>query len=69
MNISKGKSTLPSFREFFLEAQYDKYSNNPDWDPENPLTSGAAFKPWQPAGGWSKKKSSSSSAFKVKKKK
>ena len=39
------ESTLPSFQEFFSEAQYDRYSNNPDWDPEYPSTSGSAFGP------------------------
>ena len=32
-------------------------SNNPGWDPERPFTSGQAFKPWAPKGGWSKKTS------------
>jgi hypothetical protein len=31
-------------------------ANNPGWDPEKPLTSGQAFKPWTPKGGWPGKK-------------
>lgn len=62
------ESTLPSFQEFFSEAQYDRYSNNPGWDPEKPLTSGDAFKPWEPEGGWSKKKNTPSKSGMVKKK-
>ena len=63
------ESTLPSFQEFFSEAQYDRYSNNPDWDPEKPLTSGSAFKSWEPEGGWSKKKNTPSKTSEIKKKK
>ena len=35
-------------------------SNNPGWKLKQGLTSGSAFKPWEPAGGWPKKKSSTS---------
>jgi hypothetical protein len=44
-----------------LEEAYDRVakmvagSNNPGWDPERPFTSGQAFKPWEPPGGWPKK--------------
>jgi hypothetical protein len=62
------ESTVPTFAEYLEEAQYDKYSNNPGWDPERPLTSGSAFKPWAPEGGWSKKKSTSPKTSVVKKK-
>ena len=33
-------------------------ANNPGWDSKRPLTSGQAFKPWSPKGGWSTKKTS-----------
>lgn len=65
---SHTESTFPTFAEYLKEAQYDKYSNNPEWDPEKPLTSGDAFKPWEPEGGWSKKKNTPSKTRIVKKK-
>lgn len=47
-----------------LEEAYEdivKYAkkHNPNWDPEKPLTSGDAFKPWSPKGGWPSKKQNS----------
>ena len=42
-------------------------ANNPGWDPERPLTSGQAFKPWSPKGGWPTKKSSATKPMAVKK--
>ncbi len=48
-----------------LEEAYDEVikkmmtgANNPGWDSKRPLTSGQAFKPWSPKGGWSDKKTS-----------
>jgi hypothetical protein len=37
--------------------QYAK-KHNPNWDSKRPLTSGDAFKPWEPKGGWPTKKKS-----------
>ena len=46
-----------------LEEAYDDVvkkmlagSNNPDWKLKQGLTSGGAFKGWEPPGGWPKKK-------------
>lgn len=57
-----------------LEEAYDDVvqrmmagANNPGWDPERPLTSGQAFKPWTPKGGWPTKKSSANKPKSVKK--
>jgi hypothetical protein len=46
-----------------LEEAYDEVikkmmtgANNPGWKLKQGLTGGGAFKPWEPAGGWPKKK-------------
>lgn len=49
----------PEEYEKFKKDAYEKFVQdaqkaNPGWDPERPLTSGGAFKPWQPKGGWPK---------------
>jgi hypothetical protein len=31
-------------------------ANNPGWTPERAFASGQAFKPWEPQGGWPRKK-------------